>query len=135
MEKNVHGLGPQSTELVAGLYNGVFCAGEALGPLIGGVLVSLMNFAWATTIIAGSLWLYVLVLAVVALRMKGYLSREWLSGRLAGTPAGVAAAARKAEEDARWVPLLPDGGAGGSSSAAGGAQGGRAGRDLLDEDD
>lgn len=133
MERNVHGLGPQSTELVAGLYNGVFCAGEALGPLIGGVLVSLMNFAWATTIIAGSLFLYVVVLAVVAVRMTGRLpGSEWLSARLAGTPAGVAAAARKAEEDggSRLMPLLPDGdGASGSRGAGLAAQG------LLDEDD
>lgn len=123
-------MGPQSTELVAGLYNGVFCAGEALGPLIGGVLVSLMNFSWATTIIAGSLWLYVLVLAIVALRMKGKLDvGAWLGGRMAGTPAGVAAAARK-EDDSRWVPLLPDGGGAASGS---GTRGGR--QELLLDDE
>ena len=87
-------MGPQSTELVAGMYNGVYCAGEALGPLIGGVLVSFMSFAWATTIIAGTLWLYVAVVAVVALRMRGHCSGGWLSSRLAGTPAGIAATAR-----------------------------------------
>lgn len=119
VERNVHGMGPQSTELVAGMYNGVYCAGEALGPLIGGVLVGCMSFSWATTIIAGTLWLYVGVVAVVALRMRGHCSGAWLSSRLAGrgTPAEVAAAARK-EEDTRWVPLL-DGGTGGASGSRG----------------
>ena len=35
VEKGIKGLGPQGTEIIAGMYNGVYCMGESLGPLVG----------------------------------------------------------------------------------------------------
>lgn len=98
MERNVKGLGPQSTEMIASLYNGVYCVGEAMGPLVGGVLMGLMpdHFAWATTVVACILLTYISgVAAAWAMQQRR---------------SSASAAARAVGTSDRAVPLLPPGG-------------------------
>jgi MFS family permease len=45
-------------ESVAALFNGVYCAGEAAGPLVGSALVGALGFRWAATAVGGLLAAY-----------------------------------------------------------------------------
>ena len=52
------GSGGSGAEAAAALFNAVYCAGEAAGPLVGAALVGGMGFRWATTAVAALLALY-----------------------------------------------------------------------------
>jgi len=84
---------PACGETVAALYNGIYCAGEALGPLAGAAMTGAMGFKWASTTIAGILFAYCLCLVAVEL----YKRRAGPGSMTAslGWRAAAAAAARR----------------------------------------
>ncbi len=98
--------GAGAAETVAALFNGVYCAGEALGPLVGAALVGALGFGWAAT--------------VVALLLAAYVATAAAAGAGGGAAAAAAAGAAARRLRAAW------------GGAAGAAAGGEAiGEPLL----
>jgi len=102
------GDGPASGETVAALYNGVYCGGEALGPLLGSSLVGALGFRWASTLVGGVLIGYLAALGALAVHRKGlprwrrthaYREAWWTQRALAQQPLLDAAAE---EENFVW---------------------------------
>jgi MFS family permease len=84
---------PACGETVAALYNGIYCAGEALGPLAGAAMTGAMGFKWASTAIAGILFAYCLCLVAVELYKRRAGPGSSMTASL-GWRAAAAAAAR-----------------------------------------
>lgn len=60
MQKSVEEMGPEATNAIAGYFNGVYCLGEAAGPILAG-LKQFMPFPYVCTVIAAVHAGYVLV--------------------------------------------------------------------------
>ena len=92
---------PASGETVAALYNGIYCAGEALGPLAGAAMTGLMGFKWASTLVAAILMSYCLALAGVEVHKRGALPGAGAAAS-AWRAATAAAARRTASGAGGW---------------------------------
>ena len=66
-------------ETVASLYNGVYCAGEAAGPLVGSLLTSLIGFKWGTTVVAALLFIYGIVFTAFTAQQHPWV--QWMVPR------------------------------------------------------
>ena len=102
---------PASGETVAALYNGIYCAGEALGPLAGAAMTGLIGFKWASTLVAGILMSYCLALAGVEVHKRGALPGAGAAAS-AWRAATAAAARRTASGAGGWRRVFRRGGAG-----------------------
>jgi MFS family permease len=100
---------PASGETVAALYNGIYCAGEALGPLAGAAMTGLMGFKWASTLVAAILMSYCLALAGVEVHKRGALPGAG-AATSAWRAATAAAARRTASGAGGWRRVFRRGG-------------------------
>ena len=60
MQRSVHHLGPEAINAIAGYFNGMYCLGEALGPLLAG-LKDVLPFNYVLCVLYGIHGLYLLV--------------------------------------------------------------------------
>jgi MFS family permease len=103
-------------ETVAALYNGVYCAGEAAGPLVGALLRSALagpkcdkerGFRWGTTVVAAMLFMYGGAFVAHSARQHPWLQacipRRWLGAAAAGAAGGAAGVGA-----ALYDPLIDD---------------------------
>lgn len=83
-------------ETVAALYNGVYCAGEAAGPLAGSLLTRALGFRWGTTVVAAMLFAYGGAFLAHSAQSHPWLQacmpRRWRGAAAAGGAAGAVGA-------------------------------------------